>query len=294
MFNIDQPTTIDEADRMIIIGDVHGDIKRLLDCLYSANVFSRELKWIAQPQNTIVVQMGDQVDSLNRDNTNKNDWEEMIDIEVLLLMEKLDRIAKMNGGRVFSMIGNHEMMNVLGDYTYVSKTSLDILPMESRKYQFAPGNRLSNILSNRNIVLKIGNFLFCHGGILPHHLYICDKNLYKINELARKYLRKEDMTNDEQNNLYALTVNEDSILWTRAYVQMPDDILMNLINDVLNITNCTVIFTGHNTFQEITTKLNGKLIFTDAALSRAYNFDKVEYIEVLNNNINIHKIAYKN
>jgi hypothetical protein len=133
MFNIDQPTTIDEADRMIIIGDVHGDIKRLLDCLYSANVFSRELKWIAQPQNTIVVQMGDQVDSLNRDNTNKNDWEEMIDIEVLLLMEKLDRIAKMNGGRVFSMIGNHEMMNVLGDYTYVSKTSLDILPMESRK-----------------------------------------------------------------------------------------------------------------------------------------------------------------
>jgi len=290
MFNVDQPTIIDSASRIIVIGDVHGDIRRLLDCLYSSNVLSRDLKWIAEPQDTVVVQMGDQVDSLNRNNA--NDWEEMIDIEVLLLMEKLDRIAKLSGGRVLSMIGNHEMMNVLGDYTYVSKNSLDILPMESRKYQFAPGNRLSNILSNRNVILKIGKFLFCHGGILPHHLYICDKNIHKINELARKYLRNEDMTNEEQNNLYALTVNEDSILWTRSYVALDETVLLYLVNDVLDITNCEFIFTGHNTVNNITTKLNNKIIFTDAALSRAYNLNKIEYIDILNDNISIKNMQY--
>jgi hypothetical protein len=291
MFNLEQPTIIEDADRIIVIGDVHGDIKRLLDCLYSANIFSKELKWIAEPQNTIVVQMGDQIDSLNR-NGNINDWENMIDIEVMLLMEKLDKIAKINGGRVLSMIGNHEIMNVLGDYSYVSKNSIDLLPIESRKYQFSPGNRFANILSNRNIILKIGKCLFCHGGLLPHHLYLCNNNLYTINEIVRKFLKKEYMTEKENLILNLIAINEDSVLWTRSYVNLPDEELNNDIDNVFNITNSIVIFTGHNTFENITSKLNNKIIFTDAALSRAYNSEKVQYIDIQNNHISIKQNVY--
>ena len=55
------------CDRLVIIGDIHGDIKRLKNILIDAKVINNNIEWIAEPKNTIVVQMGDQVDSLNRD-----------------------------------------------------------------------------------------------------------------------------------------------------------------------------------------------------------------------------------
>ena len=70
------------TDRLIIIGDIHGDIKRLKTILIDAKIINNNIEWIAQPPNTVVVQMGDQVDSLNRDDSVEN-WEVIEDIEVI-------------------------------------------------------------------------------------------------------------------------------------------------------------------------------------------------------------------
>ena len=199
MFNIDQPTILENIPRIIIIGDVHGDITRLLNCMINANVFSKDLKWIAEPPNTVVVQMGDQVDSLNRGIS--PEWEELADFEVLLLMDKLDNIAKIEGGRVLSLIGNHEIMNTLGQFNYVSPKSLSILSEQDRFLQFQPGNRFANILAKRNIILKINGFLFCHAALMPNNLRMFDNNIHKINEITRKILRKEPI-NHEENKLF--------------------------------------------------------------------------------------------
>ncbi len=53
-------------NRIIIIGDVHGDLKRFKKILIDAKIINNRLEWIAEPPNTIVVQLGDQIDSLNR------------------------------------------------------------------------------------------------------------------------------------------------------------------------------------------------------------------------------------
>ena len=56
-----------KCDRLVIIGDIHGDIKRLKNILIQAKIINNNIEWIAEPPNTVIVQMGDQVDSLNRD-----------------------------------------------------------------------------------------------------------------------------------------------------------------------------------------------------------------------------------
>ena len=80
-----------ETSRIIVIGDLHGDIAMLCSCLYMANIIDTNMEWIAEPRNTVVVQIGDQLDSLNRDNT--NEWEKLPDIKLLQFTDQLDVIA---------------------------------------------------------------------------------------------------------------------------------------------------------------------------------------------------------
>jgi hypothetical protein len=286
MYNSDQPTVIENISRIIVIGDVHGDIKRLLECMINAKVFSRDLEWIAEPKNTIVVQMGDQIDSLNRSLV--PEWEELPDYEVLLLMEKLDNIAKLEGGRVLSLLGNHEIMNTMGMFSYVSQKSLKYLPENERKIQFNLGNRFAKLLSHRNIVLKINNLLFCHAGLLPHHLLLCDNNLHKINEVSRRILRGEKVSLEEYELFDKLAVDPDSILWNRHYIT-DNDMIVDMIKTVLNDTKTDHIFIGHNTVENIKGLHENTVILTDAGLSRAYGLDITQYIDICDGAINIKK-----
>ena len=67
-------------NNIIIIGDIHGDLKRLKNILLNENIITKNLEWIKE--NIIVIQLGDQIDSANR-NKFINEWEVIKDIEVL-------------------------------------------------------------------------------------------------------------------------------------------------------------------------------------------------------------------
>ena len=45
----------DNTDRIIIIGDVHGDIKRFKDILIKSEIINTNLEWIAEPPNTYII-----------------------------------------------------------------------------------------------------------------------------------------------------------------------------------------------------------------------------------------------
>ena len=113
-----------DNNRLVIIGDIHGDIRRFKDILIDAKVINKNIEWIAEPKNTIVIQMGDQVDSINRDPA-LDDWEVLPDVEMIHFTNMLNKIARSKGGRVISLIGNHELMNTIGNYSYVSSNSMD-------------------------------------------------------------------------------------------------------------------------------------------------------------------------
>jgi len=284
MFNNDQPTFLTNISRIIIIGDIHGDIQRFMNTMYALKLFDKNLTWIAEPRDTVVVQMGDQIDSLSRGPLQEN-WEILPDIEVLKMTDHLDNIAKVTGGRVLSLLGNHEIMNVFNGFTYVSENSLNKSGgAEARKNKFSSGGEYSQILARRNVLLKINNFLFCHAGVLSYHLNIINDNIHYINDLTRKFLRNQELTDEEKNKTLHLLMSDNGILWTRLYVTNQNTIESE-INDVLNRTGTNIIFVGHNTVENILPALNGKIIFTDAQFSRAYPGNiSVKIVEVNNAN----------
>ena len=288
-----QPDNIPDANRIIVIGDIHGDVERLLKMVKSIGLFSNDLKWIAEPKDTIVIQLGDQIDSLSRRLDGQDgSWERYPDVEVLELMDRLDLIARQSSdgkGRVLSLLGNHEIMNTQHIFNYVSENSMSKLGGEAmRALLFTPGHQFAQILSRRNIVVKIGPFLFCHGGLLPQHLECVHNNFETINKCMQKYLRGGEPLSMEEMYVINEVIfqGEFGIVWLRKYVDLAQEqpeILETLLDNVFARTNAMVLFVGHNTMDSVKRAANGKLYFTDAGFSRAYSIhdDYVEVVEII-------------
>ena len=268
-------------DRLVIIGDIHGDIKRFKNILLDAKIINNNIEWIAEPQNTIVIQMGDQIDSLNR--IEDNDWEVLEDIEMLKFTDLLDKIASTKGGKVISIIGNHEFMNILGNYTYVSAKS--IANNEKRRNElFKPGGQLSKILSNRPIIIKIGSLLFCHAGLKESHLFVLqkyNKEIFYLNKLWKTFALTNNINNQEDSEIFSkIILDDDGILWTRSLTTGEE------LNIVLKNINCNHMFVGHTVVDSIKL-INNNLWYTDTGISRAFGNKSYQYIDIVNNDVSI-------
>lgn len=272
------------CDRLVIIGDIHGDIKRLKTILIDAKIINNNIEWIAEPPNTVVVQMGDQVDSLNRDNSIP-DWEVIDDVEVIYFTNLLDKFAQSKGGRFISIIGNHEFMNVIGNYSYVSSKSM-ANNENKRRELFKTGGKLSPILSNRPIVLKIGELLFCHAGLTDNHIMILkkyNKNISYINRIWRNFVLHNNVLKEDKEIFDKILLDYEGILWTRNLGNQDE------LKKMLDSINCTFMFVGHTVMDGIKF-YNEKVWFTDTGISRSFGTDKYQYMEIIGHQIYIKQI----
>ena len=284
MINDDIIYEYEHNNRIVIIGDIHGDIRRFKDILIDAKIINKNIEWIAEPKNTIVVQMGDQVDSINRDRT-LEEWEVLPDIEMIYFTNLLNKIALSKGGRVISLIGNHELMNTIGNYSYVSDKSLK--DNYKRQELFKPGGTLSAILSQRPLIVKIGQLLFCHAGLTLEHLNILskyNKDVSYINTIWKNFIKNNAILIEDKEIFENIILDGDGILWTRDLNEKGDLIKM------LEKLGCVYMFVGHSVVEQV--KLINDLVwYTDTGISRAFGNTSYQYIDIVNNQINIKNVV---
>ena len=284
MINDDIIYEYEHNNRIVIIGDIHGDIRRFKDILIDAKIINKNIEWIAEPKNTIVVQMGDQVDSINRDRT-LEEWEVLPDIEMIYFTNLLNKIALSKGGRVISLIGNHELMNTIGNYSYVSDKSLK--DNYKRQELFKPGGTLSAILSQRPLIVKIGQLLFCHAGLTLEHLNILskyNKDVSYINTIWKNFIKNNAILIEDKEIFEDIILDGDGILWTRDLDEKGDLIKM------LETLGCVYMFVGHSVVEQVKL-INDHVWYTDTGISRAFGNTSYQYIDIVNNQINIKNVV---
>jgi hypothetical protein len=318
-YNInEQPSVLPAVRRIVVIGDIHGDLNMMKQLLKAGGVIDNDGKWTTgKNKDTVVVQVGDQIDRCRfngilckeknaTENDEGNDW------VILQYMTKLHSMAQEHGGAVYSLLGNHELMNVDGDFRYVSYAGFKefedykkpdgksfptgdytqengtTLPYgaEAREWAFKPGNPISEFLAcTRLMAITIGSNLFVHAGILPK---IAKKYSVKnLNQLMSLYLW--DSLKDNKNS-YNDVFNASSIspLWNRVYGKikldnniknMDDNTLKHcsrLLDPLEDIYKVNKIFVGHTPLLEngIGSGCKGRVWLTDFGASAA--FDKFD------------------
>ena len=107
--------------RICVLGDLHGDKDNAKKALIKAELIDNDDNWVGG--NSFLIQMGDQVDGVCRKENCIN--KSYTDIEVVNYMESLEEKALQKGGKVLSLLGNHEIMNFQGDLRFVSKNDIN-------------------------------------------------------------------------------------------------------------------------------------------------------------------------
>ncbi len=103
----DEGCELANVPRVVAIGDVHGAYDEFLAVLRLAGIVDQKARWSGGK--THLVQTGDILDRGTQTRP------------VMELLMRLEGEAKKAGGRVHALLGNHEVMNVLGDLRYVSR-----------------------------------------------------------------------------------------------------------------------------------------------------------------------------
>ena len=96
-----QPLNGQGAPRVVAVGDIHGAIAEFKSILKTSRLTDDSGRWSGG--NAVLIQTGD---SMDRGAGTR---------AVLDLLMALERQAKDAGGRVVALLGNHEVMNLIGD-----------------------------------------------------------------------------------------------------------------------------------------------------------------------------------
>ncbi len=281
MYNSYSNDISNDIDRIIIIGDVHGDIKRFKDILIKSEIINTNLEWIAEPSNTIIIQLGDQIDSLNR-MSNEN-WEVLSDFEMIYFTEHLNDIAKIKGGSVISLIGNHELMNIIGDFSYVSPKNRNDLRIDLFK---AKSGSIGLILAKRPLIVKIKDLLFCHAKLNLTHLELLkkrNKDIFYINYIWKKYMENGKVALEDKAIFDEIILGHNGILWNRNENNKTET------EQLFKELGVKFMFLGHTALERISI-VDNQIFYCDTGLSRAFGTSKYQYIDINNKHINIKTI----
>ena len=95
-----------QPKRIIAVGDLHGDYQAWLDIAHGAGLIDAGGHWAAGKM--IFVQLGDILDR------------QPDSLKIVRSLQQLEKEAPRAGGRVVLVLGNHEALNLLGDFRYTT------------------------------------------------------------------------------------------------------------------------------------------------------------------------------
>jgi len=244
------PSVYPETSKLFAISDIEGNFSAFASTLKANGVIDDRFGWDFGDGHLVLVgdffDRGDQVTAC------------------LWLIYKLEEEAKRAGGQVHFIIGNHEEMNMRGDDRFVvTKYKRIAAKMEIPvRDLYEKNTELGRWLRTKNVVVKIGNTLFTHGGISPEFA----KNglsLEKTNQIAQQFMGESFRLIELQSNndITPMVFAKNGPLWYRGYFK--NAISEEALQGVLETYGAEHIVVGHTIVEEIEPMYNGKLIPID-------------------------------
>lgn len=255
------------AERVVAIGDLHGDLAATKKALVLAGAIDEKDEWVGGK--LVVVQTGDLLD--------RGDDEP----DILDLLARVQERARKARGALHVLNGNHEVMNVAGDFRYVTADGFRdykdaplvgqrgkqavLLPEEQRgrAAAFLPGGEVAKKLAERPVVVVVGDTVFAHGGVLPGHVRY---GIGKLNDETRRWMSGETQRPPE------ILVGDTAPIWTREYSDgEPSSRACSALETVLGDLGVRRMVVGHTVQKNgVSSACGDKVWRIDVGMARHY------------------------
>ncbi len=246
-----EPSTWPAADSIVAFSDIEGEFEPFRDLLISNKVMDSTYRWTFGKGHLVIC--GDLFDR----------GREVV--ALLWLLYKLEAEAVAAGGYVHTILGNHDIMNLSGDFRYVDKKYFGNAKIMGVRYAdlFNKSSELGRWLRSKNITEIIGHNLFVHGGISSE---ILDRKMSVagINNVYRPYYDKGLNPEFFPEKSYVEVFDNDnsSPFWYRGYFRNPKA-SQALVDSTLAFYNVNKIIVGHNILENVGCFYQGKVIGID-------------------------------
>lgn len=293
-------------ERIVAIGDIHGDYAAYLRVLQAAGIVDARGRW--QAGATHLVQTGDIPD--RGPDTRR----------IIEHMAALAKQAKKRGGRVHNLMGNHEAMNVYGDLRYAvagefaayadarsserreryfAAAMADLKARDPQRFAALPADyraqwdaahplgwiehRLAwdprfdakgamfRWVMDTKVAIQLNDAIFVHGGL--SHAY-CENSLASLTAMAQAQLREGD---DGE-----LGILDDALgpLWYRGLAGGAPAARRDTVDAILAQHGARHIVIGHTVSAGVIwPRLDARVIQIDTGMSRVYG-GQVAWLEI--------------
>lgn len=194
-------------DRIVAVGDIHGDLDALLRILQGTGLIDARGQWAGRGCHLVL--LGDLVDR----GTDS--------VAVMSYVMDLQRQAAQAGDRLDALLGNHELMVVQGEYHYMRAAEAATLAdfrhgaLRGPDAVFRGESPWARWLRGRPTLLKVGQTAFVHGGPDERLLALSPE---AVNEAMRAWVTHLQGAGPEPgaSTAWLLGLDGEGPLWTRA------------------------------------------------------------------------------
>ena len=240
------PAESAKAERVLVISDIEGEFSALEKILLAAGVMTKKYEWSFGKGQLVIA--GDLFDR----------GKEVA--QVLWLLYKLEGEAANAQGSVHVILGNHDLMNLSGDYRYVDAVYAANSRLLGVPYAelYGEHTELGRWLRSKNTIEKIGDLLVMHGGVSPAMLH---KNytMEQINTITRNYYTTPET---EIPDSVKMLFMDDGVFWYRGYFTEPRASEAH-VDSVLALYNAKRMIVGHTIQPQVTAIYSGKIFGVD-------------------------------
>lgn len=264
------PRVVGETRRIVALGDIHGDYAHATAVLRAAGLLhAHHDAWAGGK--TVFVSTGDTID--RGDDT----------IRLYQLFQRLRNESRAHGGDVIHVLGNHEMMNAMLDWRYVTPGDVASFGgMDERRDAMSLHGWLGTEWMQHYQVTTHVDLLpaadmplypthrasFVHGGITPT---FADMGVDAMNDVGHTLLEKSLARRGPLSKAEQALWSSDGPFWFRGYAQDPEKAACMMAEQARSSLGVYALIMGHTPqFTGIRTRCDGRVYIIDTGLSRAY------------------------
>lgn len=243
-------SSFSDISKLAVLSDIHGQYELCLKLFKANHIIDDNNQWAFGNGHLVIT--GDIFDR----------GEHVT--ETLWFIYNLEKQAKVAGGKVHYLLGNHEYMVLQKDLRYIHEKYAKVAELLGTSYDalYGVNTVLGRWLRSKSTILKINDIIFLHGGISKVFmgdqldLAIANQHYRESIDIEKKVIKVSDK--------YSKYYGRNSPIWYRGYFY--DSLTTSHVDSVLFGLQAKHIIVGHTSQEEVIKMYDGRIYAVDTSL----------------------------